>query len=261
MARYLRIALLLILLAVVALSAWRAKQRTTRWAQPLSVVVYPLNGDGSPVSARYISGLQSVNFEDMGRFLDDEARRYGRQVFRTMNLSLAPSPETLPPPIPQGGAPWEVLLWSLHLRSWAWWHDTWKGARPDIRLFIQYYDPAQHLSLDHSTGLEKGQIAVIKAFASTQYARSNQVVIIHELLHTLGATDKYDPATLLPRYPEGYAEPQAQPRYPQQWAEIMGGRIPMSTTSAAIPTNLQRTLIGPATAAEIGLTRPRKPKE
>ena len=32
--------------------------------------------------------------------------------------------------------------------------------------------------------------------------RTNNVVIAHEILHTLGASDKYDPDTLAPLYPD-----------------------------------------------------------
>ncbi len=84
----------------------------------------------------------------------------------------------------------------------------------------------------------------------------NAVVIAHELLHTLGATDKYDPLSALPRFPEGYAEPQRTPRHPQALAEIMGGRIPVDDRRATIPDTLEQTRIGPRTAVETGLTPP-----
>ena len=77
------------------------------------------------------------------------------------------------------------------------------------------------------------------------------MVITHELLHTLGATDKYDLATNQPLYPEGYAEPDQQPLFPQEKAEIMAGRIPLSETKAAMPEGLTHTLIGEKTAREI----------
>ena len=63
--------------------------------------------------------------------------------------------------------------------------------------------------------------------------------------------DKYQPATNLPSYPLGYAEPQRQPRYPQRRAEIMGGRIPVSAHEAVMPDSLSQCDIGPATALEI----------
>ena len=81
-------------------------------------------------------------------------------------------------------------------------------------------------------------------------------MITHEMLHTFGATDKYDLATLQPSYPEGYAEPQRNPRFPQEMAEIMGGRTPVDAQTAEMPASLADTLIGQATAREIGLLRP-----
>jgi len=99
-------------------------------------------------------------------------------------------------------------------------------------------------------------VGVINAFASPAMAGSNNTIIAHELLHTLGATDKYDPATNLPRFPDGYADPEQHPRYPQEYAEIMGGRIPLTTSQAETPRSLAQTLIGQATAREIKWLQP-----
>jgi hypothetical protein len=96
---------------------------------------------------------------------------------------------------------------------------------------------------------------VVNAFASPALAARNNVVISHEFLHTVGATDKYDPATNLPRYPIGFAEPDRQPLYPQRLAEIMGGRIPLSEHRAVMPQSLAKATIGPLTAREIGWLR------
>jgi hypothetical protein len=71
------------------------------------------------------------------------------------------------------------------------------------------------------------------------------VVIAHELLHTLGASDKYDPQSLAPVFPEGYAEPDRQPRHPQRLAEIMAGRFALAEGQLAMPERLGQTLIGP----------------
>jgi hypothetical protein len=59
----------------------------------------------------------------------------------------------------------------------------------------------------------------------------------------------------LPIYPAGYAEPDKNPRLPQSKAEIMGGRIALDDQSAEIPASLAETLIGNATAKEIGLAQ------
>ena len=66
------------------------------------------------------------------------------------------------------------------------------------------------------------------------------------------ARDKYDRRTDLPVHPTGFAKPDKNPLYPQDQAEIMGGRIPISPNQASIPRSLVQTVIGPTTASEIG---------
>ena len=79
----------------------------------------------------------------------------------------------------------------------------------------------------------------------------NNVVITHEFLHTLGATDKYELANNQPIFPEGYAEPDQVPLLPQRFAEIMAGRTPVSATEAEIPPGLNSAVIDEKTAREI----------
>ena len=145
----------------------------------------------------------------------------------------------------------ENVWWSLKFRSWAFarrWHDD--SLAGDVELFVNYYDTATSKSLGHSVGLQGGLIGIINAFADSSYRGSNQVVIVHELMHTLGATDKYGDGNL-PAFPEGYAEPYRVPLYPQRAAEIMGGRIPLSQSEARIPESLREVIIGIHSAAEI----------
>jgi hypothetical protein len=78
------------------------------------------------------------------------------------------------------------------------------------------------------------------------------MVLAHELLHTLGATDKYAPSSNLPRFPEGFADPKAKPLLPQSKAELMAGRIPLDERRAKIPDGLRDVVIGQLTAREIG---------
>ncbi len=87
-------------------------------------------------------------------------------------------------------------------------------------------------------------------FASRDQQGSNQVVIAHELLHTLGATDKYG-ADDMPRWPDGYGDPAQQPRLPQRRAELMAGRRAISEHVAETPESLATVVIGDATAREI----------
>jgi hypothetical protein len=85
-------------------------------------------------------------------------------------------------------------------------------------------------------------------------AGSNNIVVAHEMLHTLGATDKYDPNTGAPLFPSGFAEPDRRPLYPQDEAEIMAGRRALSAQDAQMPAGLSDVVVGAATAAEIRWT-------
>lgn len=78
------------------------------------------------------------------------------------------------------------------------------------------------------------------------------MVMVHELLHAFGATDKYDLATGQPIYPIGYAAPNQQPLYPQQQAELMAGYIPLSQSKSKMPESLEQTRINEITAIELG---------
>ena len=82
-------------------------------------------------------------------------------------------------------------------------------------MFVLYHDPAVTPTVPHSLGLTKGFIGVVYAFAAPVMNGENNVVIAHELLHTVGATDKYDPANDAPRFPDGYGDPDQRPLYPQ----------------------------------------------
>ncbi len=251
-----RILLLLLVLATVALSAWRANYRLTAWEHSIHVAIYPIAGDNTSGTTGFIRDLSQDHFNEIGQWLQGETERHGFSVLQPVSFQLAPTLTDKPPSPPRQASPLEAILWSLQMRWWAWQHDAISGPKPDIRLFILYHDPEHQAQLPHSVGLGRGQVGVIHAFASISQRQQNAVVITHELLHTFGATDKYNQSTLQPLFPEGYAEPQRQPRLPQRVAEIMGGRIPLDEHQAEIPASLVSTIIGPETAREIGLLRP-----
>lgn len=251
MFRQLRILALLLLLLAVAATTWQTKLKTTDWDAPLWMVVYPINGDGSQASENYIRGLDPSVFAPIERFLQQEARRYGVAIDQPLTIKLAPPIGELPPRPPANGNPLRVAWWSLKMRYWALTRDNFDGPSADIQMFVLYHDPAVHQQLTHSLGLEKGLIGVVNAYAGRAMAARNNVVITHEMLHTVGASDKYDPSNNLPLFPIGYAEPERAPRYPQRQAEIMAGRIPLSPSEAVMPRGLKSSLVGEHTAREI----------
>lgn len=247
-----RVFVLMTILVLVGADAWLTKLRATSWDHTLRVVVYPINGDGSEAAARYIAGLDAAQFADIEDLVKQQALHYGITVDQPVAIALAKPVAEIPPLPPRRGNMFEIMWWSLKLRWWASDWDHYDGPTPEVRAFTLYYDPKIHPALEHSTALEKGMIGVIKLFASEKMAEQNNIVLLHELLHTLGATDKYDMRNNEPLYPDGYAEPDLQPRLPQRKAEIMAGRIPLSSTRAEMPDHLADVVVGAKTAREIG---------
>ena len=254
MFKALRISVLLLILFFVSVSTWLTQARSTDWNNSLWVKIYPINADGSAVSRQYIESLSIDRFEPIESFIAREIERYGRTLPRPVRIELGQEIFEQPPALPASPGTLNVMWWSLKMR---WWASTITDAQdkpdPDVRVFVRYHAPENRPVLENSIGLQKGMVGVVNAYANRGYSGTNNVIIAHEFLHTLGATDKYEPATGLPSFPTGYAEPERTPRYPQRLAEIMGGRIPKSEDRADIPETLRDVIIGDTTAAEIRL--------
>lgn len=249
--RIVRIFILLAVLIGVAMGTLASKLRSTSWGESLWVIIYPINGDGSEAAARYINSLERDTFVSIEEYMKEEAKSYDLAQTTPITVRMAPVVDKLPPEFPQSPNVLTIMWYSLRLRYWAFMADNYDGPAKDIRMFVLYYDPERHEELDESMGLQKGMIGVARAFAGWKMESQNNIVITHELLHTVGATDKYDRETGKPTFPEGYAEPDKDPLHPQEEAEIMAGRVPISETEAKMPDNLFYTIIGPETAREI----------
>lgn len=251
MFKTLRIAVLLLIFVGVALGAWRAKTQSVEWKYTLPVNIYLINGDKSLVSAEYMRSLSAATFIPIETFILDEAARYGRTTNASIEIRLGGVVDALPPAPPHTGSALKIMMWSLKMRWWAWRNAETIGPGPQVKLFVLYFDPGLSERLAHSTGLQKGLIGRVNIFAANSMSKQNNVIIAHEFLHTLGATDKYDPATNQPLFPQGYANSELKPLLPQRYAEIMAGRTPLSETSAITPLALEDALIGGMTAQEI----------
>jgi hypothetical protein len=253
-----RIAILLYVLLFVAASQVVTSMNSTDWDTPLWVDVYLSNADGSENAQNYIDALTVDEFTAIETFFSREAPRFGINVDPPLRFMLGTQLQETVPVIPDGASLAQTVIWSLKMR-WLTTKLNWQSDRPspDVVLFASFHDAEGEPVLDRSGALRKGLIAVANLFADRRARATNQVVIAHELLHTLGATDKYERANNQPLFPLGFAEPDANPLYPQQSAEIMAGRIPLSATEAQIPGSLNQVTIGATTAAEIGWTKAR----
>lgn len=250
--RGLRIGFLLLVLLVVAAQAWIDRFSTTRWQRTVYVGAFPVSADGSPATADYLAQLDQAKIAEVGDFVTSEARRYGVDVDEPIVLRLYPALASAPPALDAGANVLTRIAWSLRLRYYRYRMLAAVSPRPQIAMFLVYHDPALASSLPHSAGLQRGLTAVVHVFASRSQEAQNRIVMAHELLHTFGATDKYDLAGGLPKYPDGFADRQLSPLYPQRAAEIMAVKVPLSAVEARMPDSLHDERVGPVTAREIG---------
>ena len=253
MIRYIRIAILLTILVIVAGSQFLTGSRFSSWEKPLWITIYPVLLDADPGVRRYAEGLKIDSFRDIGNFMQRQALRHGRQLESPVVIQVARPITDAPPVLPVEDSGLKVAWWSLKMRWWSWRQSGQDGLAPaDIRMFILYQKGSPGELLERSVGIKNGSYGLVNAVASRNKAARNRIVITHELLHIRGATDKYDLSTGQPIAPAGLAYPEKQPLYPQNKAEIMGGRIAVSTTQWRHPASLSSCVIGAVTAAEIG---------
>jgi hypothetical protein len=250
-----RVSILLLILLIVALTTWQERYRSTRWREPLYVAVFPIAADDSPVTAYYVDNINSERFNTIEEFFAREAQRYHLDLDQPVRIRLREQLHQAPPQRSADAGMLGTAIWSLKLRYWAWRHSGHVSEPEDIRMFVLYHDPALTPTVPHSLGLSKGLIGVVYAFATPVMNGENNVVIAHEMLHTLGATDKYEAGSDAPHFPDGYGDPRQEPLYPQQTAELMAGRRMLSAVKWTQATGLQEVVIGPATAAEIRWTQ------
>lgn len=251
--RNLRVFILLILLIVAAFYTQGQMLETTHWLKPMEVVIFPINGDESPKTQAYIDKLHHVDFRSIDRFMQKYATSYDLHLKHPTRTRLGAELSVTPPAPPKpSDSVVSQMLWSLKLRYWAW------ENTPDdqsnytrARIFVIYQQGEPDKSLPHSLGLQKGLLGVVHAFAKDRMTGRNNIVITHELLHTVGALDKYNPDGT-PVFPGGFAEPLRTPRFPQRKAEIMAGTLPIDPHTARMPKSLKYVVIGSKTAEEIG---------
>ncbi|PHS70994.1 MAG: hypothetical protein COB23_01690 [Methylophaga sp.] len=251
--RNIRIVFLLSLLAIAAIYTQDQRLNTTSWYQSIDVIIYPINGDGSAITEDYINNLSKKHFIDIDDFFTRGAKQYQLTVVTPIITQLGPIITSHPPAPPADrNAIFQVMLWSMKLRYWAYKNTPDSTSNTDrIRLFVLYRQGENNQALSHSLGLQKGLLGIIHAYSKPKQTRQNALVMAHEILHTVGASDKYNYRNNQPVFPDGYIRPNKQPRYPQRYCEIMAGRIPISATQATMPKDLRFCQVGEITAQQI----------
>ncbi|MCK9606165.1 MAG: hypothetical protein M0R33_06890 [Methylomonas sp.] len=255
--KIIRILILFSVFIGLAFYAQQQKLKSRSWTEPLQLVIYPINADNDhPAVNDYIHDLDDSVFASIDGFFAEQSLDYNLITRQPTSTKLGPVVTVQPPPAPLPSAGYAAIIWwGIKFRYWVYQNtpDSDSNIRR-IRVFVQYHAAGKGKRLQHSLGLDKGLVALVQAFAAIEQDQQNNIVIAHEVLHTVGASDKYAPDNS-PLFPVGYADPNQSPLYPQKRAEIMAGRIPLSENRMRMPDSLAECMIGEATALEINWLR------
>lgn len=239
----------LVLLATVGWGQVRRRARRVEWRQPVvvSVTLHAAQPLGDEVRERWREGLAMLD-----EWFAAEAARHGAPLERPIHFVLAAPVE--PGPEPQPPAPtgrwWDDLLAAREFKRSL---EALAAKEGDVRLVVT-------LGANEAQGIVEGvadrggELGLVHASRVDRELGLELTAVAHEVLHCLGAVDAYDDAGRA-REPEGLAEPELEPRYPQRFAEVMAGEVPDARDRGHVPKRLEEVRIGEATARAIGWLR------
>jgi hypothetical protein len=121
----------------------------------------------------------------------------------------------------------------------------------DSRIYLVLRSPSED-GIVEGMSEQGGRIGIALAELDPSTTDLALFVAAHELFHTLGATDKYDPTTGRAILPDGLAEPGRLPRVPQRYVEVMARNRPIAPGREVRPESLDELWVGKKTAREIG---------
>lgn len=254
-----RLSVLLTALLLVSLWAWQdvnSRRERNTWRRPLSIaVVLVLQGPVDPGAI--------ADFRDRLLALDDrlteERRKYGAGAPHPFSFWFAgPAGIGSRPPTASGDGLFDAVVETYARWRWTSRVDGAAGVDRslyDSRIYVAARPPASdQTQMVEGESEEGGRVGIVEVELNASMVDFALFVVAHELMHTMGATDKYDSQgnTLIPA---GLADPTRRPLFPQPCAEVMARNRPVDQGVEEPPTDLQDLCVGPTTAREIGWLR------
>jgi hypothetical protein len=191
--------------------------------------------------------------QELERRLAREYKRHDGHDFTPFSFVISrPVKQEQAPPHMQG----QSLLGSVRdtFERWRWTRrvDARAGVDSsayDARIYLVMKRPAHGLAFVEGESEYGGRVGVAQVDIDPEMVDLSLFVAAHELMHTLGASDKYDDRGNA-MYPGGFAQPTTP--YPQPGAEVMARNVPLPNGSERPPSTLSELFVGDSTAREIG---------
>jgi hypothetical protein len=255
---WVRVSLLLFILFTVALWAirdtWTRRERL-RWDHTLDVAVVLVRVEGSdPVDPAATAAMAS-RADALAVRLADEQKRYRPGSPPPFRFSMkGPVEAASAAPAPASDALGDLARHAWDASKWTDEVDANAGvvaAHYDSRIYVMVKKPSSELRAAVEGHSEQGgRRGFVEVELDASMVDLALMVVAHEMLHTLGASDKYD-AQGRARFPDGFVDPNASPRFPQTRAEVMARNRPIGPNEERVPESLDELGVGAVTAAEI----------
>jgi hypothetical protein len=250
----------MIVFLAVAGWAWndmRERRERNAWVRPLHVGFVLLRA--GPVSDQ-TSDMLRARMADLQTHLEHEFQRWRQTTQVPFVFSVyGPLDITTPPPESYGEKLTDLVYFAY--QQWRYLRDVDARAQVprselDSRIYVVVRPPnAGELQFVEGQSEQGGRVGVVGVQLDESMVDFALIVATHELMHTLGASDKYDEYGHA-LVPDGLAEPDKVPPFPQQFFEVMARNRPLSPQEEVPPESLEELRIGRRTAEEIGWLRP-----
>lgn len=259
--KYFRHRLLVLLGALLFVLTWRARivmdeRRPVAWSATHPVLVCPLLTPGvdrefTRERAREAEAVLEAWFQE--QFLSCTGVEHS-----PVRFAFAPAVpvDALPPSLPEAHDSFLDRLTGV--REFLRWFRSHEDRFPELpehasRLYLLVqselgaaWDPSRD-----GVSTRRGRLGIVLADDDQERWENTLCVLAHEMLHTVGALDRRRDDMRI-AFPEGFAEPERTPLYPQDFAEVMALGKPLSAEREALVESLDELVLGEVTAREIG---------
>ncbi len=220
----------------------------TKW-QPFIIKFQEETGKG------YID-LRNHTLPDLVGWFQREYERYGGRMPQAVELEIfGPFDEvSSPPEPPTADQPlFDRLsqLWRFksHSRKFSQRHDL-KLDDFDGVLYVQFVT-SDFEGFTENWLHRKLNTAIVNCYVNQDLIEQDIMIVMHEFFHLLSAKDHYD-QNFNPINPDGLANPFLDPPYPQDFADIMTGRVAEAEDSSRNIIGISDLRVNIYTAHEIG---------
>ncbi len=267
------LAVVLLAVAIWGWMTWRADHRVFAWDRTVSVAFIAIvdeSAGGEDHHRSYVRRFLSRaarpgdNLLGVERWIRSEYARHTGGSPDLLEFAVRGPLElpTPPPPLPAADASFFQRLGQT--RAFLDYFNALPGrddlvlGEHDVYVFLYFYDfhdraRREFFSSFDSVADRRSGVGVVFAPISDALRGHTCTLVAHELCHTFGASDKYDGNVSV--FPQGFADPDRQPRYPQERAEIMSLGRPVARGKDKPVDGLDECIVGAQSAEEMNWRR------